>query len=128
MEHASEAAHEINVLLELIDITVQDAVSSLNLDREQLQLQKRNLSTILEMLGDYLAQSQSPQRTMELIRDQTGNQLTLTNEILSAIELISEEARDNRQQLQDATDSEVYCRNRRLFNDDSRSLNTVSAT
>ena len=101
-EHASEAAHEINVLLELIDITVQDAVSSLNLDREQLQLQKRNLSTILEMLGDYLAQSQSPQRTMELIRDQTGNQLTLTNEILSAIELISEEARDNRQQLQDA--------------------------
>merc|ERR1712196_460242 len=68
-EHASEAAHEINVLLELIDITVQDAVSSLNLDREQLQLQKRNLSTILEMLSDYLAQSQS--KTKMLRRSQS---------------------------------------------------------
>ena len=101
-EQASEATREITVLLELIEVTLHDASQSLNTERDRLHCERENALSLSESLQSLLADTNQPKRKLETVRQLANNQRALTNEVLSAIEMISEQARENRQHLQDA--------------------------
>jgi len=57
---------------------------------------------IRDSLRVIIHNEQQPQNRLHTVRELTANQLSLANEILHEIESISDQARENRQQLQNA--------------------------
>lgn len=101
-EHASEASREITSLLDLIEFTIKEAAKSIQSDRERLQTERQKVTEIAELLRVIIHNEQQPQNRLHTVRELTTNQLSLANDILQEIESISDQARDNRQQLQNA--------------------------
>jgi methyl-accepting chemotaxis protein len=99
-DQASEASREITALLDLIEITIQDATARLNNDREKLHAEREKVLNILESMSQFLSDSQHPRKNIEAISALAKNQIGLANEILAEIETISDQARDNRNHLQ----------------------------
>ena len=101
-EHASDASREITTLLDLIEFTAKEAARNIQSDRERLQAQRKKVTEIAELLRVIIHNEQQPQNRLHTVRELTANQLSLANEILHEIESISDQARENRQQLQNA--------------------------
>ena len=101
-DHAGTASREISNLLDSIESIVRDSIEQINLERENLRLERERVASANKLLSSVAQSGRSPKKNLEQVRELTANQISLTSEILLAVESISNQARANRQHLQNA--------------------------